>query len=237
MINTSISMQQDARTCFSTFLPVLCGDDPSVRWGHHLRSIFACIRSCTANHAKNKKKIEKQHQSKLRFEKKEWGKGITKSKATEIPYKWKNVDVNLPLSYLFNQYMFNHSSNHNNWEKKPTSVHYLSGHWGILSIFSRHKSWLIFIAMLLIPNDFKQSFGVVNADRQYVFLTRLLQGPWVFMYTLLTCWAVWEMTGKYWFAEDIETLTQIKGLIYIFLSNPSHLSSLQIVTRTMKQEP
>ena len=98
VINTSISMQQDARTCFSTFLPVLCGDDPSVRWGHHLRSIFACIRSCTANHAKNKKKIEKQHQSKLRFEKKEWGKGITKSKATEIPYKWKNVDVNLLIS-------------------------------------------------------------------------------------------------------------------------------------------
>lgn len=47
---------------------------------------------------KIKKKIEKQHQSKLRFEKKEWGKGITKSKATEIPYKLKNVDVNLPLS-------------------------------------------------------------------------------------------------------------------------------------------
>lgn len=73
--------------------------------------------------------------------------------------------------------------------------------------------------MLLIPNDFKQSFGVVNADRQYVFLTRLLQGP-MFMDKLLTCWAVWEMTGKYWFAEDIETLTQIKGLIYIFLSKP-----------------
>ena len=37
---------------------------------------------------------------------------------------------------------------------------------------------------------------------------------------LLTCLAVWEMTGKYQFAEDIETLTQIKGLIYIFPSKP-----------------
>ena len=56
---------------------------------------------------------------------------------------------------------------------------------------------------------------------------------------LLTCSAVWEMTGEYRFAEDIETLKQIKRFDWYFFS--LQIPPLYQVSRLLlvqeKQEP